>query len=261
MYYHSNIFFVLNFTTSTTAHDRWLEFHEDNVNRNIYRRKGNRLTYYSEQLIPKNRNLKTPILLVLGNPASHSVKSGMFFANEGNGRDHRFWNIIKPLADVRPETLKNQSSHTINKIRKQRMLDVGYDSHFKIGLCVMLTMPSAPGGKWGGVQGIQRLLGRKAYQKVLDAESRRVTRIAKTFIKNGGAVITFQKDAWETLRCERSAEYSIGKAKSSELIGRLKDAPDIPLYGVPPTRLLGPCREVIGKIATKLKRLAPHGAF
>jgi len=80
-----------------------------------------------------------------------------------------------------------------------------------------------------------------------------VTRIAKTFVKDGGAVIAFQKDAWETLRCERSAAYSIAKAKSSELIGRLKDALDIPLYGVPPTRLSGPCRDAIKEIADKLQ--------
>ncbi|HSO18289.1 MAG TPA: hypothetical protein VLT88_02460 [Desulfosarcina sp.] len=83
--------------------------------------------------------------------------------------------------------------------------------------------------------------------------------ISKTFVKDGGAVIAFQKDAWETLRCERSAEYSIEKAKSHELIGRLKEAPEIPLYGVPPTRLSGPCKRVIGKIASKLKKRASHG--
>ena len=86
-----------------------------------------------------------------------------------------------------------------------------------------------------------------------------MTRIAKTFVKDGGAVIAFQKDAWETLRCERSAAYSIEKAKSHKLIGRLKGAPEIPLYGVPPTRLSVPCREVIGEIATELKRPAPQG--
>ena len=34
---------------------------------------------------------------MLGNPASHSVEAGMFFAFEGDGKEHRFWkNILKP---------------------------------------------------------------------------------------------------------------------------------------------------------------------
>ena len=233
---------------------KWQDFHEDNVNRDIYKLDGNRLTYSSEQLIPIKRSPRIPILLVLGNPASHSVKSGMFFAYEGKGHDHRFWKeILKPLANLEPDVLQTPSLDKINQFRKRSMLNLDYKSSFKIGLCVMLTMPSAPGDKWGGVQGIQRLLGRKAYRKVLEAESKRVTRIAKTFVKDGGAAIAFQKDAWETLKCERSNAYSIEKAKSHKLIGRLRGAPEIPLYGVPPTRLSVPCRDAIKEITDKLQ--------
>ena len=240
-------------TTANRFADRYREFLEDKFNKGIYCHKGNQLFYDSEQLIPPKQKPGRTILLVLGNPASQSVHSGMFFANKDKGPDHRFWSIIEDLNNLRSDTFEIRPSDNINQIRKQKMLGPGCDKFFKIGLCVMLTMPSAAGGKWGGVQGIQRLLGRKAFRKVLEAESKRVTRIAKTFIKNGGAVIVFQKDAWETLRCERSAEYSIEKAKSNELVGRLKGAPDIPLYGVPPTRLSVPCQKVIGKIADKLQ--------
>ena len=35
--------------------------------------------------------------MVFGNPASHSIKEGMFFSFEGNGKEHRFWkDIMKP---------------------------------------------------------------------------------------------------------------------------------------------------------------------
>ncbi len=247
-------------TTANRFREKYREFLKDGLNNKIYRRESNQLFYDSEQLIPAKWSRRIPLLLVLGNPASHSVQNGMFFAYEGKGQDHRFWkSILKPIADFELNPRSIRSTAKVNQIRKQRLLDLDYESHFIIALAVMLTMPSAPGGKWGGVQGIQRLLGRRAYRKVLESESKRVTRIAKTFIKNGGAVIAFQKDAWETLRCERSAAYSIEKAKSNELIGRLKGAPDIPLYGVPPTRLSGPCQNVIGKIAIKLKKRAPYG--
>ena len=38
-----------------------------------------------------------------------------------------------------------------------------------------------------------------------------------------------------------------------KLIGRIKGAPDIPLCGVPPTRLSGPCKAAIKEIADKLQ--------
>ena len=58
----------------------WNGFLEsDQCNKEIFERKGDRLKYQSEHLIPSKSNNSLPLLLVLGNPASHSVKAGMFF--------------------------------------------------------------------------------------------------------------------------------------------------------------------------------------
>ena len=78
---------------------KWEAFKEsDPSNNEIFKLKGDRLKYQSEQLIPsKPVNRRTPLLLVLGNPASHSVKEGMFFSFEGNKKEHRFWKVnLKP---------------------------------------------------------------------------------------------------------------------------------------------------------------------
>jgi len=78
---------------------KWKDFLEsDPCNKDLFDLKGDRLKYQSEQLIPsKPDNRRTPLLLVLGNPASHSVKEGMFFSFEGNKKEHRFWkHILKP---------------------------------------------------------------------------------------------------------------------------------------------------------------------
>ena len=48
------------------------------------------LKYKSEQLIPARENNRRPLLLVFGNPAPHSVATGMFFSFEGEGKEHRF---------------------------------------------------------------------------------------------------------------------------------------------------------------------------
>ena len=75
--------------------DKWHIFiKSDDANKNIYERRGNRLIYKSEQLVPSKKDHRPALLLVFGNPASHSVKSGMFFAFKGNGKENRFWKNI-----------------------------------------------------------------------------------------------------------------------------------------------------------------------
>ena len=82
--------------------EKWNDFLEsDSCNKEIFELRGDRLKYQSEQIIPsKSDNRRTPLLLVLGNPASHSVKEGMFFSFEGNKKEHRFWNLILKPAGV-----------------------------------------------------------------------------------------------------------------------------------------------------------------
>lgn len=77
---------------------KWNNFLEsDPHNKEIFALEGDRLKYQSEQLIPSKPDDRPSLLLVLGNPASHSVKEGMFFSFEGNKKEHRFWkHILKP---------------------------------------------------------------------------------------------------------------------------------------------------------------------
>jgi len=79
----------------------WDDFKEsDPCNKDLFDLKGDRLKYQSEQLIPSKPDDCPPLLLVLGNPASHSVKEGMFFSFEGNKKEHRFWKHILQPAGV-----------------------------------------------------------------------------------------------------------------------------------------------------------------
>ena len=76
--------------------NKWKDFLEfDPCNDEIFKREGDLLKYQSEQLIPSKPDDRPPLLLVLGNPASHSVKEGMFFSFEGNRKEHRFWKIMR----------------------------------------------------------------------------------------------------------------------------------------------------------------------
>ena len=72
--------------------------------------------------------------------------------------------------------------------------------------------------------------------------------MAEKFINSKGAVIAFQKNAWDGLRSEKDAIYGINAARAGKLNGTLKGHNDSTLLCVPPTRLAGPCRRVLEKI-------------
>jgi hypothetical protein len=226
---------------------KWDEFLESNPhNPKIFKKTGNRLYYLSEQLIPEKLDERPPLLLVLGNPASQSVANGMFFSFEGNGTEHRFWkSILKPSGILKLSYDKNLPVDKLNELRRKQLLDLAYDSHFRIGLCVFITLPSAPGGPWGGVAGIQKLIGVRALRKLEQKESSRVFKLAENFINSKGALIAFQKNAWNSLRSKNDAEYSIDAVRKARLKGSLKGRNDLALFCVPPTRLAGPCRRVV----------------
>ena len=118
---------------------------------------------------------------------------------------------------------------------------------------MFITLPSAPGGPWGGVAGVQKLIGVRALRKLEQEESVRVFKLAAKFINSKGAVIAFQKNAWNSLRSENDSEYSIGVAREARLKGSLKGHNDLALFCVPPTRLAGPCRRVLTQMLKNIE--------
>jgi len=220
----------------------WNGFLEsDQCNKEIFERKGDRLKCQSEQLIPSKSNDRIPLLLVLGNPASHSVKAGMFFALEKGKKEHRFWKGILENAGVLKlnQSNNNASVEEVNVSRKKQLLDLNYDSPFRIGLSVYISIPSASSGDWSGIAGVQKLIGAKAMRRLEVEESLRVIECAREFLSTDGTVVTFQKNAWNGLRSENDPKYDIKLARSGELKGTLIGNSKIPLFCVPPTRL--PC--------------------
>ena len=227
----------------------------DPDNRHVYRLKGNRLIFKSEQLIPSKKSNKPSLLLVFGNPASHSVKEGMFFSPKEDGEENRFWKHLLPRAGIVDLAFEEGlSTKERNKLRMKCMTEVSYRSSFRIGLCVFISMPSSAGGAWSGVAGIQKLLGLKAMKRLEEDEKERILKVARSFLPSRGIVVTFQRNAWEGLSSKRDPSYSIDSARKGRLIGTLQGMPNIPLYGVPPTRLLGPCRDVLKDFLEREKR-------
>lgn len=220
----------------------------DPDNRRVYRLKGNRLIFGSEQLIPSKRINRPSLLLVFGNPATHSITEGMFFSPKKDGKENRFWKNLLPRAGIVDLAFDEGLSTTErNKRRMERMMALDYRSPFRVGLCVYISMPSSAGGPWSGVAGIRRLLGAPAMKRLEKSERDRILKVAKSFLTSRGIVVTFQRNAWEGLRSRSDPEYSISKAREGTLVGSLRGMANVPLYGVPPTRLLGPCWKVLKK--------------
>jgi len=232
---------------------KWQDFiASDPDNKKVYKINGNILSYKSEQLIPTKIDKHPPLLLVLGNPATHSVEASMFFSFEGNENQHRFWSrILKPSGVLDLPFEPGLSVEKLNKQRRDALFNLKYDSPYRIGLSVIISMPSAPGGPWGGIAGVQKLIGAKAMRRLEKAETKRVLECAKKFVTPKGAVIAFQKNAWNNLRSENDPEYKLKLARAGKLKGHLKGDPKIPLFCVPPTRLSGPCKRVLQGIMKK----------
>jgi hypothetical protein len=224
----------------------------DSDNRSIYQLKDGRLIYRTEQLIPAKTDERPPLLLIFGNPATHSIKNGMFFSSKNDGKENRFWkHLLRPAGVLQLVLAENLTSRERNTRRLKRMRELDYDSPFRVGLCVYWSMPSSAGGPWSGVAAIRKLLGKKAVQKLEPFERERVLQCARQFLKPGGTAATFQRDAWNGLRSSIDPTYSIQLARQGNLRGTLQNLPHISLLGIPPTRLLGPARIVLRQLLTE----------
>ncbi len=125
-----------------------------------------------------------------------------------------------------------------NFIRKDEIYSLKYCSDFRIGMTVLYSMPSPASGKyWSGVGGIGKLFGKIQLLRIAKEEQKRVCAIIHGFIKGKGAVIAFQKDAYEAIRSAGDPKYDIKLAKTGELLGNYHCGPSILIAGSSPTRL------------------------
>jgi len=221
----------------------------DSLNDELYQLDGSVLKYISEDLIPQKKDDRPPLLLLLGNPASHSVSAGMFFSFEADKSEHRFWKeILKPsgIIDLRGDD--NQDISYKNEMRKRRIMNLDYISKFRIGLSVYISMPSCASCEWSGVAGIVRLLGRKAFSKLAENERYRILKSVEKFMPEGGTIVAFQKEAWNYLKSQSDPDYRLEDVKIKGLVGLVDKNKKINLLCVPPTRLQRPCCKILKKI-------------
>jgi len=161
---------------------------------------GNKLVYETEVLIPKVNKNRLNLLMVLGNPAVHSVAERMFFSYEktptqGKWREHRFWRALRDCRILRFRSdLKNPTCENIEKInacKRDWLLNGEYESKFNIFLLPYFSFPTPASRAYNGVNGIKKIVGTEIFKEMREFEYQRFKGIVLcNDIKN---VICFQK--------------------------------------------------------------------
>ena len=205
---------------------------------------GNKLVYETEVLIPKINKERLNLLLVVGNPAVHSVAEGMFFSyektrSEGKWREHRFWKalrdceILKFYKDLGKPTPEN------NEYKREHLLNGEYENGFNIFLLTYFSFPTPASGPYSGVNGIRKIFGK---------EIKEIFEEMKKFEFKRFKEIVLRDDIRNVICCQKTArEEIIEKARGDSIYNILNnshypaynlddDLKSVTLYTAPPTK-------------------------
>lgn len=117
---------------------------------------GTLLQYTSETLFPEKHNQnKKKVMIVLGNPATHSVAGGMFFYSRSDGNRHQFWGKLEE-AGLMPKVRYNTRIEEA-RVRKKFIIN-GETSHkYLLGLTTFYSFPTPVYGDYQDVKGVETL--------------------------------------------------------------------------------------------------------
>lgn len=222
---------------------RWPDFAASTADHSdLFTRDADSIVYRTESFLPREQDGRTPILLILGNPASHSVRAGMCFAFEkGKHTEHRFWRALAAADWLSFNDGPGSSEEDVearNARRRADLLAGRYASPFLLGIDVFFTFPSpASTPRWSGVGGLVKLFGRPGIRLLAAAERTRLAATISRHVTGRGAVVAFQRDAYEGLRDQSAPPYAFADARGGRLRSESAAGCPVRLFGVPPTRL------------------------
>ena len=196
---------------------------EDNKVFKFKGRNKEKLCYATEVLIPTTtRQDRNNLLLVVGNPAIHSVADGIPYSYErrkgGSHIEHRFWKALRKTGVVTfPENINNPTLAN-NKCKRDCLLSGCYESKFNFNLFILpyFSFPTPASGKYNGVAGIKRIVGQNIFTQMKKFEVQRFQKIVKSYeIKN---LICFCKAAWEEIMLDKCKPVNSHPLGSTRLI-------------------------------------------
>ena len=241
---------------------RWQEFVESSADHDdLFRREADSIVYRTESLLPREHDGRPPVLLVLGNPASHSVRAGMCFPFEkGHQTEHRFWRALAAANWLSFDDAPGRPAEDVaarNARRRAVLLAGRYGSPFLVGIDVFFTFPSpASAPAWAGVSGLVKLFGRPTIRLLAAAERTRLASTISRYVTEQGAVVAFQRDAYEGLRDQAAPPYTTADARGARLGSESAAGCPVRLFGVPPTRMAHTqmFRRVLTELADTISR-------
>lgn len=164
---------------------------------------GKTLRYKSETLLPAKYDTSKPrVLLVLGNPATHSIKSGMFFFSKNDiEKRHSFWGKLGN-AGLLKKFEKDSRKEEADERRKIIMTgNEGMD--YVIGLTTFYSFPTPVEGDYKDVAGVRKLFN-SLIPKIQEEEYERI----KGYPFSKGALCVFtQKDGYDYVMDNRNDEF------------------------------------------------------
>lgn len=202
----------------------------DEFTQQLFSISGDTLQYTTEVFASDRIDDRPPLLLLLGNPASHSVVSGLCFAFEKSGSEHRFWKVLSEVGVL------NFQDQTSIAARWEALRNLQYESPFRVTIAVFYSLPTPASHAWSGVSGIRKLLGARAFKAITSAEENRIQNLVSRFLYPAGGILAFQKDAYNGVRSPDSPPYSQASVYQGLLVRKYKLDENIRLAGSPPTR-------------------------
>jgi len=117
---------------------------------------GSVLQYTSESLFPEIINQqKKKVLIVLGNPATHSVAGGMFFYSRSDGNRHQFWGKLAEAGLMPRVKLNSLEQEAI--MRKKIILEGATSHRYLLGLTTFYSFPTPVHGTYQDSKGVETL--------------------------------------------------------------------------------------------------------
>lgn len=220
----------------------------DAKHQHIFRFEGkNTFSYDTEVLIPRVNKNRLNVLMVLGNPAIHSVAEKMFFSHEGpegKRREHRFWRVLNELKVVELDIFNPTPEY--NNHKRECLLNGNYHSDLKFNIFLLpyFSFPTPASRKssdiedLAGVKGIKKIVGKEIFDKMKKCEFKRFEGIVlNNDIKH---IICFQKtDARkEIVQKEDKPICNILDNEKYPVYRLGGDLKHVVLYTAPPTRAL-----------------------
>lgn len=170
---------------------------------------GDILKYRSETLIPEKYDTKKKrVLIVVGNPATHSIKNGMFYYSQGKKKTkHKFWGKLEK-AELLPKIPKTTRE---DEAAKRREIIKGGAGHkdFVIGLTTFYSLPTPVGID---AKGVERLF-KPAINTIQQEEYERI----KGYSFSKGATLVFTQESSHEFVKERIEKEGKHPFKAIEL--------------------------------------------